>query len=121
LILSNPEEGLTPSTIKDNMRNSGYTSMAVGLALEGLRRQQMVELYDDTDEHGYTYKPCRLTLKGTNWLLDNQDKFRMARDEGTGVKQQKATSTPISDEDIPSESGLQPPDLPLLPSLITSR
>jgi hypothetical protein len=86
---------LASYTVKENMRRSGYTSIAVGLALEGLLRKEMIEYYQDTNYNGETYTACRLTGKGIDWLLASQDRFRMRKDEG------KRASTPISDEDIP--------------------
>jgi nucleoside 2-deoxyribosyltransferase len=92
---ASPDDGLASYTVKENMRRSGYTSIAVGLALEGLLRKEMIEYYQDTNYNGETYTACRLTGKGIDWLLASQDRFRMRKDEG------KRASTPISDEDIP--------------------
>jgi nucleoside 2-deoxyribosyltransferase len=92
-----PQDGLSPYKVKQNMRNSGYTSVAVGLALESLSRKAMIEYFDDADYNGNRFTACRLTSKGVDWMLVNQGRFRMKRDE----PEEKPVNTPISDDDIP--------------------
>jgi nucleoside 2-deoxyribosyltransferase len=91
---STPGEGLAPYLLKDKMRNSGYTAIAVGLALESLFRKGMIEYFQEEDSNGYSYTASRLTDKGIGWLLANQGRFRMRRDEGS-------PSPELTDEDIP--------------------
>ncbi len=81
------------------MRRSGYTSIAVGLALESLSRKAMIEYVEEGLENEY-YTVCRLTPRGVDWLLVNQGRFRMRKDEDVEVIEEKPAS-PISDEDIP--------------------
>ena len=95
---SSPDEGLPPHLIKDKMNRAGYTAIAVGLALESLQRKEMVEYFMDHDYNGEPFTSCRLTEKGIGWLLANQDRFRMRRDEDT---REAAPSAEITDEEIP--------------------
>jgi nucleoside 2-deoxyribosyltransferase len=94
---SSPEDGLTPYVIRNRMKNSGYTPIAAGLALESLFRKGMIE-YFQAESEGFDgpFTSTRLTEKGIGWLLANQDRFYMRRNE------KKAPSpSEITDEDIP--------------------
>jgi hypothetical protein len=91
---SNPDDGLSTYKIRESMHRSGYTPMAVSLALESLVRKTMIEYFNDVDFNGETFTSCRLTSKGIDWLLVNQGRFRLRKDE-------EIESSTISDEDIP--------------------
>jgi len=93
---STPDEGISAFGVKESMRRSGYTSMAVGLALESLLRKAMIEYFKEDGFDGQ-YKSCRLTPKAIDWLLNNQDRFRMTRNEEV----EEVSSKLIDDEDIP--------------------
>lgn len=101
---SSPDEGVSPFSIKEKMRRSGYTAMAAGLALESLFRKGMIEYYQQDSPDGM-YTSARLTEKGIGWLLDNQDRFYLRRDESTRrpevPRSEEPRSTEITDEDIP--------------------
>ncbi len=95
--VSNPEEGVTPHTIKESMKRSGYTAVASSLALVGLKQKQMIEYYEEEDFNGNRYTACRVSPIGLEWMLQNQDRFRMRR----GNEEPESASRPITDEDIP--------------------
>jgi hypothetical protein len=96
-----PDDGLSVYFLKDNMGRSGYTPIAVGLAVESLVRKDMIERFDAIDhENRESYSACRLTSKGIDWLLQNQDRFRMRKSEQCQELIAKAAG-PITDEDIP--------------------
>lgn len=93
-----PEEGISAYYLKDNMGRSGYTPIAVGLALESLLRKDMIERFQGVDEDNHhTYPACRLTPKGIGWLLQNRERFRMTKKE----RPEFTANGPITDEDIP--------------------
>jgi hypothetical protein len=99
-----PNGALAIFFIKDRMKRAGYTSIAVGLALENLSRKEMIEFSEELDQDNReTYSACRLAPKGIDWLLENQSRFRMRKDEGIEEEEveDKRASTPIADEDIP--------------------
>jgi hypothetical protein len=97
---SSPDSAVQPHEIKNSMRSAGYTNVAIGLALESLNRKAMIEYFEDSDWNGNQFTSCRLTPKGVDWMLANQERFKMRRDEG--VRQpEKIASGPITDEDIP--------------------
>jgi hypothetical protein len=62
--------------------------------LESLLRNEMIEYVQEEDFNG-RYTISRLTAKGIGWLLANQDRFRMIRDEEAAMPSQ------ITDDDIP--------------------
>jgi len=94
---ASPGDSMVPHKIKEMMKRSGYTSIACGLAMESLKRKDMIDVYEE--QSGYnSYTVCRLTPKGVDWLLANQDRFYMRRPEEPVPPQ---TEPPINDEDIP--------------------
>jgi nucleoside 2-deoxyribosyltransferase len=97
---STREDGLAPYVIKNKMRSSGYTAIAVGLAMETLFRKGMIEYFQDNNYDGQ-FTSTRLTERGVNWLLANQDRFYMRRDENTSRSGGAPASAEITDEDIP--------------------
>jgi hypothetical protein len=97
---SMPDSAIAPHEIKNTMRRSGYTSIAVSLALESLSRKAMIEYFDETDFNGNRYTQCRLTMKGLDWMLVNQGRFRMRKNEEPPDAPEE-TSGAITDEDIP--------------------
>ena len=63
----------------------------------GTHLSQHVEYFKEEDINGW-YTSTRLTDKGIGWLLANQDRFRIRRNEDT---REAAQSAEITDEDIP--------------------
>ncbi len=90
------DDGLSTYFLKESMRRSGYTSMAVGLAMESLLRKAMIECFTAENFNREPYSSCGLTPKAIDWLLENQSRFKMRKDEP-----EKDSSSPINDEDIP--------------------
>jgi hypothetical protein len=98
-----PEDGLGVYMLKDKLGRSGYTPMAAGLAVESLIRKEMIERFEFVDRDAQeSFAACRLMPKGIDWLLQNQDRFRMRKNESRVELGSTATgSSPITDEDIP--------------------
>jgi hypothetical protein len=71
--------------------------MAMSMSLETLRRTEMIELFDIQDDFGHSYTACRLTPKWIDWLLANQERFRMRTDDPGEPPEPKGDD----DEDIP--------------------
>ncbi|HYY73069.1 MAG TPA: hypothetical protein VE778_05700 [Candidatus Bathyarchaeia archaeon] len=90
-----PGDGITPYSIRTDMRKAGYTDIATSLSLESLTRKGMIEYTDARDENGEVYTVCALTSRGLDWMLENQDRFKLSRQEST------LSGIEISDEDIP--------------------
>jgi len=91
-----PNEGTTPNNIRQDMRKAGYTDIATSLSLESLSRKALIEYTEvESNNFGETYTVCMLTSRGLDWMLENQDRFRLSgrRDEEEPPK--------VNDEDIP--------------------
>jgi nucleoside 2-deoxyribosyltransferase len=84
-----PTGSVTASSIREVMSKQGYTKLAFTTAIAGLMRKNLVlESWDDShDERGATY--YGLSEAGIDWLLANQDRLRLMKDE------------PAPDEDVP--------------------
>jgi hypothetical protein len=96
------DEGMSVYVLKSKMERAGYTSMAAGLAVEGLRRKEMIERFEDHDPgSGETYSACRLAFKGVDWLLNNQHRFKLRKNEPKLEDEEPIPPSPITDEDIP--------------------
>jgi hypothetical protein len=97
-----PDAGYSVYMIKDKMGRAGYTPMAIGLAIEGLRRKNMIERFEAIDhENRESYAACRLSSDGVDWLLNNQSRFRLRKNEPTLEDEEPIPPGPITDEDIP--------------------
>lgn len=97
---TSPESGLSTWSFKEEMRKAGYTAVAAGLSMESLRRKGMIEFYTESSNFNEVYTACRLTEKGLEWMLANQDRFYMTKAERAAAASASA-STKIEDEDIP--------------------
>jgi hypothetical protein len=97
-----PDEGYSVYFVKDKMGRSGYTPMAVSLAIEGLLRKDMIERFEAVDrEARESYTACRLSPKGIDWLLHNQNRFRLKKNEPEPVEEDNPAATTVGDDDIP--------------------
>jgi len=95
---SSPDSAILPEEIRQSMRRSGYTPIAVSLALESLSRKAMIEYFQNINDFDQPFTLCRLTTKGLDWVLVNQGRFRMTREEDPP---EEISGSPITDEDIP--------------------
>lgn len=66
--------------LKREMDKSGYTDIATSVGIRNLVKLGMVEAFKETsDEDGEEYIVCRLTEKGENWILSNQDQLQFRK------------------------------------------
>jgi DNA-binding MarR family transcriptional regulator len=86
-----PDATLTASDIKERMRRSGFTDIAVSIGLSSLSEKGYLEYRTDSDDFGNTWATCAITSKGLKRIRDNQGFLVLKiRDP-----------EPPSDEDIP--------------------
>lgn len=88
--------GITPKEVQNDMRKAGYTDLATSLSLESLKRKDMVEFALGRDYDGDPYNIVRLADRGLDWMLANQDRFKLSLKGKTTPEEPE-----ISDEDIP--------------------
>jgi len=76
------EEGISIRFLIDEMNKSGYNDIATGVGVRTLTKNGMIETFKTTfDEWNNTqeYMACRLTGKGENWILSNQDQLQFRK------------------------------------------
>lgn len=79
------EDSISVYSLKNLMEKAGYTGIATSVGIKSLTRFGMIETFNFVDEwNNYQeYIACRLTEKGENWILSNQDQlqFRLSTKE----------------------------------------
>lgn len=83
-------------TIQQDMNKAGFTDIAVSLALKSLILKSMILIETDSDQNGEPFSVYRTSDKGEGWLLQNQNKLVLK-------KEQPYENPPPypSDDDIP--------------------
>lgn len=68
-------------TLKNEMDKAGYTNLATSIAIKTLLKKNMIETDVESDHYnnGEEYVVCRLTNKGENWILSNQEQFQFRK------------------------------------------
>jgi hypothetical protein len=81
-------EYVAVNTLKGDMARAGYADIATSLGLKTLRNLGMAEIFNASDGGNYEgFSACRLTAKGEKWLLANQDKLMMRREQPKAVEE----------------------------------
>ncbi|NLD93817.1 MAG: hypothetical protein GX639_14265 [Fibrobacter sp.] len=83
LILILEEIDHTPYySLRNEMSRSGYTDVATSVGVKSLARMGMVETFETNAKNSFNedYLACRLTTKGEEWILQNQDKLQFKKD-----------------------------------------
>lgn len=75
--------------ISRDMERDGYTTIATALAITGLERKGYMKSENSQDENGDRFVEYVVTQSGEEWLLLNQDRFKLR------------VNPEILDEDIP--------------------
>ena len=75
------EDTVSVYGLKHEMGQAGYTDIATSVGIRTLTQYGMIETFKTVDEwsNGQEYIACKLTEKGEQWILENQDQlqFRM--------------------------------------------
>lgn len=83
------EDSTSVFGLKHAMNKSGYTDIATSVGMRSLTKNGMIETFRATDDYNNNqdYIACRLTDKGENWILSNQDQlqFRQTYKEGNPI------------------------------------
>ena len=81
--------------LKNEMTKAGYTDIATSVGIRTLTKNGMIETFKEVDNwnNGQEYIACRLTDKGENWILSNQDQLQFRHTENTQTK--------IEDDELP--------------------
>lgn len=75
------EDSTSVYTLKNEMSKSGYTDIATSVGIRSLSKLGMIETFKDVDNwnNGQEYIACRLTEKGEQWILNNQDQLQFRK------------------------------------------
>jgi hypothetical protein len=65
--------GVSLYRIQQDMESALFKPLAASLAVMGLERADLIEHFTDQDFDGSTFVAYRLTEKGQDWLIENQD------------------------------------------------
>jgi hypothetical protein len=63
------------------MSKSGFTDIAVSLALSSLKKKDMVLVNSVEDNYGNYYSTYFVTPTGEEWLLANQEQLVLKKDD----------------------------------------
>ncbi len=94
-------DGVTTGTIKSNMADAGYNSLATSLALTHLSRIQFVEAVEDHDMNGEPFFRYKLLTAGEDWLLENQDRLELRLSEKPPRQGKIPFNHGSTDDDVP--------------------
>lgn len=86
--------------IKRELRNKGLTDLGISLAIDNLLKKDFIALHEEPGEFD-SYWACRVTQKGTEWLLRNQHRFALyhqSNETHTGIS---GESGDLNEDDIP--------------------
>ena len=73
--LENPKGWVSSFIIRQDMEKTGFTKIAITLALSTLLRKDLIGSNDERDFHGEQYTAYCLKSSGMDWLLKNQDRL----------------------------------------------
>ena len=76
--LEHPEDYATSYQIKRDMERSGFTKVAITLALKSVVQKELVTYSRFSDEDGQPYVGYNFTDRGWEWVLSNRDKFLLS-------------------------------------------
>ena len=80
--LASPQDNVSSYTIKNDIENSGFTTMAAVIGLQNLERKNLIsnQEYQDSYQHD-PYIGYQLTKTGWDWIMNNQERFEMKKQQ----------------------------------------
>lgn len=103
LIMANrdePDEGMTPSSIKRDMERAGFTNLATNLAINSLVRANFLTAEKKRHYNDYMYTEYMLTKQGEDWLHENQHALEFKLNFAPPPSQDDDGQA-ITDDDVP--------------------
>jgi hypothetical protein len=87
------EDIVSAYTLKHEMAKAGYTDIATSVGIRALTKNGFIETSQvfDAWNNNHEYVGCKLTEKGEQWILNNQDQFEFRSD----------SSNEANSEDLP--------------------
>lgn len=93
-----PDDSIGLWNLQSEMGKAGYTDIATSIAVRTLANKEMIETFKDSDYNGNEYFCCRLTVKGENWMLSNQNLFQFRKEKQSSAIVFQA---PGEEDDLP--------------------
>ena len=86
------EDSTSTSSLKNEMNKAGYTDIATSVGIRTLAKIGMVDTFKEFDNwnNGQEYVACRLTEKGENWILSNQDQLQFRKKQNSQSAESKS-------------------------------
>ena len=72
-----PDASSRPDYVAKRMRQSGFTDIAVSLALNSLHSKGYIKYVEHSDDFGNQYYTCAIDENGLRWIQDNQSALVM--------------------------------------------
>lgn len=68
--------------LKEGMGKAGYTDLATSVAIRTLLKKQMIKTFmqEDAYNNNESFPACKLTERGEEWILNNQDQLVFRKD-----------------------------------------
>ena len=77
------ENGISIWYLKDEMNKSGYNDVATSVGVMSMTKNGMIETFKDIEYDGWNnekeFIACKLTEKGKDWILTNQDQLQFRK------------------------------------------
>ncbi|MBI5248691.1 MAG: hypothetical protein HY912_04285 [Desulfomonile tiedjei] len=89
--IDDPDDGILPYRVRQDMENAGFTKIATTLGLKALLDKEMLAKSQDHDYDGSAFLVYKVTDKGMTWLFANQNMLTLKQE----------TPPPPKEEDIP--------------------
>lgn len=67
-------------TLQQDMNKNGYTNLAVSIAIRKLKLKELIEVGSESDINGNLTAYFRITEKGQDWIINNEDKLSLKMD-----------------------------------------
>lgn len=88
------EDTVSVYSLKTDMDKAGFNSIAISISLRELKRKGLIETFKEySDYNNQEYLACKLTEKGEQWILSNQDKIEF--------RKQPTSNSDNVDDDLP--------------------
>ncbi len=83
------EDTVSVYSLKHEMGKSGYTDIATSVGIRTLTKYGMIETFKEIDEwnNNQEYIACKLTEKGEQWILENQDQLQFRQTKSNDINE----------------------------------
>ena len=97
-VVTDPEDGASAYTIRQDMELAGFTKVATTLGLRSLLDKGLLTTITMREHDGSAFNAYTPTTMGMRWLFDNKDKLTLRIGETASPA---PAETGVSDDDIP--------------------